>query len=322
MSNIVLKEFDPEVIEKRRKTGNSPNILIIGKKHTGKTVLLEDLVYHQRDIPIYTVMSETEEANHIYRHHHHELMIHSKFNGEIIDKLIQKQRQKIIECDRRGIDPASRPEMGMGLILDDCGYDKKIFKKENMRQIFMNGRHWKITCLITLQYMMDIPPELRANADYVFVLRNSIRKEQYKLWEHFFGIFPHFKEFQQVLEKMTNDYGCLVLDQTSKSTNITDQVFYYKATPGRQYKIGSINLWKELDLRFNREYALSSLKSDTSSGIKRKDLIEIRKGPKMKLKENETIEKTYDDVYPGNRKSFQYENKNIDHRENYILKKM
>ena len=39
-----------------------------------------------------------------------------------------------------------------------------------MRLLFMNGRHWKIMLIITM-HPSGIPPNLRTNIDYVFILR-------------------------------------------------------------------------------------------------------------------------------------------------------
>ena len=48
-----------------------------------------------------------------------------------------------------------------------------------MRLLFMNGRHWKIMLVITMQYPLGVPPNLRTNIDYTFILREpySNRKE-------------------------------------------------------------------------------------------------------------------------------------------------
>ena len=82
--------------------------------------------------------------------------------------------------------------------------------------IFMNGRHWKILFMITMQYCMDLPPALRANIDYVFILRENIIQNREKLWKNFFGIFPTFDSFSEVMNACTENYECLVLDNTSK----------------------------------------------------------------------------------------------------------
>ena len=47
----------------------------------------------------------------------------------------------------------------------------KKWLESNIRGIFMNGRHWRITFMLTMQYCMDLPPDLRTNIDFVFILR-------------------------------------------------------------------------------------------------------------------------------------------------------
>jgi hypothetical protein len=122
-------------------------------------------------------------------------------------------------------------------------YDKKMIRDPNIRGIFMNGRHWRITFMITMQYCMDLPPDLRANIDYIFILRENIIQNQEKLYKNFFGIFPHMDTFKEVMTACTEGYDCLVLDNTSRSNKITDCVFWYRAKPNRKFKIGSKDLW-------------------------------------------------------------------------------
>ena len=42
-----------------------------------------------------------------------------------------------------------------------------------MRSVFMNGRDYKLLFLLTMQYALGIPPNLRTNIDYVFILREN-----------------------------------------------------------------------------------------------------------------------------------------------------
>ena len=44
------------------------------------------------------------------------------------------------------------------LILDDCLYDASWAKDKNIKTCFMNGRHWHILFIITMQYPLGIPP--------------------------------------------------------------------------------------------------------------------------------------------------------------------
>ena len=59
-------------------------------------------------------------------------------------------------------------------------------------------------------------------------------------------MFDNEKQFKHALNQCTEDYGCLVLDTTSTSNKLQDQVFYYKAKPDREFKIGEEN-WKNWD---------------------------------------------------------------------------
>jgi hypothetical protein len=112
-----------------------------------------------------------------------------------------------------------------------------------IRQCFMNGRHWKIFFMLTMQYCMDLTPDLRANVDYVFILRENIVQNREKLYKSFFGVFPTLAMFAQVMDACTENYECLVLDNTSKSNKIQDCVFWYKAKIRKNFKIGSPAMW-------------------------------------------------------------------------------
>jgi len=90
---------------------------------------------------------------------------------------------------------------------------------------------------------MDLSPDLRANVDYVFILRENVLANREKLYKNFFGIFPSFDVFNQVMTMCTENYECLVLDNTSKSNRIEDCVFFYKAKPRANFRIGSPSLW-------------------------------------------------------------------------------
>ena len=53
MANLNLKKFDMS------KIGNGSIVVMIGKRNTGKSFLVKDLLYYKRDVPIGTVISAT-----------------------------------------------------------------------------------------------------------------------------------------------------------------------------------------------------------------------------------------------------------------------
>lgn len=247
--NLSIRKFNPKVMEERRKNPSAgpPTCVIIGKRGTGKTHLVTDLLYYTRKIPMGVVMSGTEESAIHYAKYIPDLFIYDDFQPEVISQIITQQRKEIKKGDK--IDHS------LFILLDDCMYDKKSVKSKDIRGIFMNGRHWKIFFLLTMQYCMDLPPDLRSNVDYVFLLREPVIQNRIKLYKNFFGIFPTFDAFQEVMNACTENYDCLVLDNTAKSNKIEDVVFWYKAKhPIKKFKIGSKSLWKHHKQNYNTKH--------------------------------------------------------------------
>ena len=129
------------------------------------------------------------------------------------------------------------------LVLDDCLYDNSWTKDKNVRSLFMNGRHFKILFMITMQYALGIPPNLRTNIDYIFILRENYVSNRKRLYEHYAGMFPNFEMFCQVMDQCTENYECLVIHNNAKSNKLTDQVFWYKAEPREDVRLGSKKFW-------------------------------------------------------------------------------
>ena len=150
-------------------------------------------------------------------------------------KQIQKEMAVYKKCN---IDPRAF------CILDDCLYDNGWTKDKLMRLLFMNGRHWKIILIITMQYPLVIPPNLRTNIDYVFILREPYVANRKRIYDNYAGMFPTFEAFCQVMDQCTENYECLVIDNNVKSNKLIDQIFWYKAESHPTFKLGSKEYWE------------------------------------------------------------------------------
>ena len=62
-ANIQIRKFDPRKIDSNRVC------VFIGKRGTGKSTLVTDVLYHHRKIPMGVIMSGTEESNEHYKKH-------------------------------------------------------------------------------------------------------------------------------------------------------------------------------------------------------------------------------------------------------------
>jgi hypothetical protein len=237
--NLNLRKFDMSSID------DDKVIVLIGKRDTGKSFLCKDLLYYHQDIPVGTVISATESANQFYGDMVPPLFIHDEYNDEIVQRVLHRQKKavekhndEVKQFDTSKVDPRGF------LILDDCLYDSSWTKSKHIRAIFMNGRHYKIMFLVTMQYALGIPPNLRTNIDYVFILRENIVSNRKRIYESYAGMFPTFEIFCQVMDQCTEDYECLVVFNNAKSNNIEDQVFWYKAEPHADFKIGADAFWQ------------------------------------------------------------------------------
>jgi hypothetical protein len=242
---LELKKWDMRHISFRPDENKGPVVVLIGRRDTGKSYLVRDLLYFHQDVPIGTVISGTEAGNGFYSAHVTKLFIHDEYNTAIIEnilkrqKLVLKQVKKEMENYKRSnIDPRAF------VILDDCLYDNTWTKDKMMRLLFMNGRHWKIMLIITMQYPLGVPPNLRTNIDYVFILREPYLANRKRIYENYAGMFPTFESFCQVMDQCTENYECLVINNNAKSNKLQDQIFWYKAESRPDFKLGSKEFWE------------------------------------------------------------------------------
>ena len=227
-----IRQFDPSTIKDGSVVG------VIGKRGTGKSVLVKDVMYYKRKIPMGLIMSGTEDGNSYYGKFVPDSFVFSEFDKAALERLMERQK-KLSKAGRAG---------RVFVVLDDLMYDKKIMKEKVMRQLLMNGRHWNIFLIVTAQYVADLgPPEIRSNCDYVIACRETIHQNKERLYRMFFGIFPSFDDFCRVFAACTENYGVLVLDNTKQTNNIEDVVFWYKATirdGPRNFRMGHPEFWK------------------------------------------------------------------------------
>jgi len=265
--NLQLRKFKPESI------ADDKVIVFIGKRNTGKSTLVKDIMYHKKHLPAGIVLSGTEEGNHFYSEFIPDLVVYGDYDRDAIERVMARQRKLV---------GSGKTNCGAFMLLDDCMYDSKFLKDTCIRQCFMNGRHWKIFFMLTMQYVMDLPPALRANVDYVFILRENIIQNREKLYKSFFGIFPSFDMFCKVMDACTENYECLVLDNTVKSNKIQDCVFWYKATIRKNFKVGGSDLWAAHRKMYNPKY-MSQHEGDAKKADKKQHWQSRRKNTRVRV---------------------------------------
>ena len=241
MTSLKLHKFDMSSIK------DHSIIVLIGKRGTGKSYLVRDFLYHKQDIPVGTVVSPTEKMNKYFSHFVPPIFIHEEYTPRLVSNVLKRQSD-IIRKKQTGEYGEDVDERAF-LIFDDCLFDDSWAKDKNMRCIFMNGRHYKLTFILTMQFPLGVKPHLRTNIDYVFILRENIVSNRRRIYEHYAGMFPTFDIFCKIMDQCTENYECLVIHNNAKSNKIEDQVFWYKAEMHDDFRLGSDNFWN-----YNNEY--------------------------------------------------------------------
>lgn len=276
--NLRLTKFDMSRIR------DDSVVVFIGKRNTGKSFLIRDLLWHKRNIPIGTVISGTEGANSFYSQIVPSLLIHEEFNPQIISNVLKRQqiltKQMMKDKETKGNSQIDRRNF---FIMDDCMFDNKWVTDKFIRSLFMNGRHYGILYILALQYVMGIPPVLRGNVDYVFILRENLVSSRKRIYEQFAGIFPTFEFFCQIMDQCTENFECLVIHNGSQSNRLEDCVFWYKAEPHPDFKIGPRELWiKSAEIERMKEAAEAA--GETGTPLTTSEMTRKSSGPMIQVR--------------------------------------
>jgi hypothetical protein len=224
-------------------------VIFIGRRRTGKSTLVKDLLFHHQDIPMGCVISGTEESNGFFKKIVPPMFIHGEYNPIILANFVKRQKlvaSRLEQEREKGI--RSNIDARAFMILDDCMYDDSWTHDKNIRYLFMNGRHLKVFFIITMQFPLGIQPALRTNVDYTFILREPYLTNRRRLFDNYGAAFPSFEFFCQMMDQCTQNYECLVINNATQSNKLEEMIFWYKAEIHGDFKLGSPDLWRQSEL--------------------------------------------------------------------------
>ncbi len=215
-------------------------IVVIGKRRTGKSWLVRDILYHFRKIPLGIVISPTEQVNPFFKEFIPDTFIHEAFDPEFMKKVWETQEKRCLQKDLKTAD-----DDRLFVVMDDCLAESYSWKRDVViRKLFMQGRHISFFFIMTLQYAMGIPPDLRTNIDYTFIFANNSRIEREKIWKNFCNVIPTFPLFNQIMDQCTQDHMCLVVNNNASSARFEDCIFWYKADTHPPFRCGTDAWWQ------------------------------------------------------------------------------
>ena len=246
-NTLYINELDINTLkpEHPKDYKNGCKLVIIGAPGTGKSTIIKSIIYAKKHIlAVGQVFSGTEDSNGFFGDFFPESFIYSGLDTSDMTPLENfKKRQKIA---RQYIEPTGGHSWALQVI-DDCTYDTAFLKKPIIKEFYKNGRHFSMLHILSLQYCLDIKPDIRVNINGVFILRESRLDIRKKLYENYGGCIPSFDMFCQIMDALTTDYTAIYINNMSVSNKIEDNVFYYKANPNaipKDWKFGCKEFWQ------------------------------------------------------------------------------
>jgi hypothetical protein len=221
-------------------------------KNTGKSTVIQDIIASKAHItPVAQIFSGTEDSNHFYSERFPGVCVFNKLDEKAVENFVTRQKAAMKYLEN----PWAIQ------IIDDCTDDPKILTKPLFQSYYKNGRHWKMIHILSLQYCLDIRPNIRTNIDYTFILRETNLKNRKSLHENYAGCIDNFQDFCDIMDQITEDYTALVINNRVQSNKIEDCVFWYKAKPDRlppNWKFGHPSAWdfhfERLDTNFQESF--------------------------------------------------------------------
>jgi len=278
-NSLVLEEFKLDTLRKD-ENGNflNPRIVMIAPSGSGKSWIVRNVLYCLRDIPCGTIIAPTDKMTKFFDEFTPSSYISHEYKPSIIPKILHRQKMILAKNEKRIKDKKEPVDPRAFLVMDDCMAAKHLWIKDpNVLEIMNQGRHFQLTYILTMQYCLGIQPELRTQFNFIFLLGDDNAASRKKLWEHWAGVFPKFDLFEQVFLQVTADYGCMVINNRIKTTDITKKVFWFKAKKVPDFKIGLPKFIKFHEENYDPNYEKKDNFFDISSyGMRKKPAIKVK----------------------------------------------
>jgi hypothetical protein len=200
-------------------------IMVNGKRMSGKSTLLADILFQHRYFRKFVVMAGSEGPSGFYNNLQiPKRFVRDGFDPIYLNKLWTMQKEQQSPCC---------------LILDDLSFDDGLWKNKDIIEIFNKGRHYKMGLIFASQYVMHVPLKLRGQVDWVFALGDNNCAAQERMQKAYFAFIPTIKDFRDIFLHFTADYGALISNCNSNHTDVTKCMYWFKATPrAGQFHIG------------------------------------------------------------------------------------
>lgn len=175
------------------------NILIVGKKHKGKSTLIHKIITNI-NIPydaVNTIINPTEILDNFYKQRYSHSIIYDRYSPGIISKLIKNQKN-----------PDANTEAVV--VFDNCLFTKEDSK---LSELITNSYYYKILNIFSMIIPYDFTNKFKTNIDYIFLLNDDHILSKRLIYNEYISEFGiSLKTFEEIFERYTQNYSSLVID--------------------------------------------------------------------------------------------------------------
>jgi hypothetical protein len=150
------------------------------------------------------VISGTEDCNHFYESFIDKNNIFTEFNADWLDRFFKRIEDNAKDGKKKSI----------LLILDDVGSDADFKKNNTLQKIFIKSRHYLLSIIVLQQYLYQLPPICRGNADFVLCGQMNNKSVEILADEFLLGDITK-KEFCSLYHRCSSDHYFMVINNNS-----------------------------------------------------------------------------------------------------------
>jgi hypothetical protein len=235
-----LPEYEPEAMLRPDYV-----VMMVGMRGSGKTVMmLYFLMILARQLDLAIGFMATQDTQDDFANHIQKCFLYSEFDDVQLTKIVDAQRALTQRKPKRLPDGTYEApnHRRVGIILDDCMYEKKAGKGKTLRYLFMNGRHDNFFFMNGVQYVMDMDKSLRSQVDLVVAFPVQEDSQLKPLRENLLGCFNTDAQLDRMFKALQPNEA-LVFDRRKAAKKQTSLFFCKAKFPLPKFRVGCDLFW-------------------------------------------------------------------------------